>query len=119
MLRHLRAHVADDGLDDRKRNPGNSGEVAERVTAGMKILHADYASSPFRCPRRLNSQSLQKLLDPIGNTLGDFYGKITEKPSFEAFLNNSVSDYGSECRGFESRLPPHFFCLKFTSFHVS
>ena len=33
VFRHLRAHVADDGLNDRKRDPCKPGVVTERVTA--------------------------------------------------------------------------------------
>ena len=69
VFRHRRGHVAYDGLNDRKRNACYSSVVTERVTAGMQVLHADRAGSPFRDSRGLNPQSLQELLDPVGNAV--------------------------------------------------
>ena len=70
VFRHLRAHVSDDGLNDRKRDSGNPGVVTERMTAGVQILHAHSASTSFHLARGLNPQSFEELLDPVGNAYG-------------------------------------------------
>ena len=67
VLRHLRAHVTDDGLYHGKRDACKSGVVAERVTARMQILHTDGSRPAFRFPRGLNPKPLKELFDPVGN----------------------------------------------------
>ena len=67
MRGHGRGHVADDGLDDRKRDSGETGVVAERVTAGVEVLHADRPCASFRFACGLNAETFKELFDPVGN----------------------------------------------------
>ena len=65
MLRHRRGHMAYDGLNDGKRDACKSGVITERVTARMKILHADCSCPVFRFSRGLNTKPLKELFDPV------------------------------------------------------
>ena len=67
MFSHFRAHVADDGLNDSKRNARKPGVITERVTARMQVLHADGSRPAFWHPRGLNPKPLKELFDPVGN----------------------------------------------------
>ena len=69
MLRHLRAHVADDGLDDRQRDSRHSCVIAERVATGVQVLHADSPCPAFRHAGCLNPKPFEKLFYPIGNAV--------------------------------------------------
>ena len=70
MRRHCRGHVADDGLNDGKRNPGKPGIVTERMAARMKVFCADRPCAPILFARGLNPQPFKELFDPVGNARG-------------------------------------------------
>ena len=67
VLRHLRAHVADNRLDNCNGDPGKPGVLTERVAARMQVFHADRPGPAVRDARRPNTQPIQKLFDPVGN----------------------------------------------------
>jgi len=65
VLRHLRTHVPDDGLNDRQRHPSHSGEVAERVTTRMQVFHADRPRPSLRLACSLDPQPFEELFHPV------------------------------------------------------
>ena len=70
MRRHCRGHMADDGLNDGKRNPRKPGIVTERMAARMKVFCADSPCAALLFACRLNPQPFEELFDPVGNARG-------------------------------------------------
>lgn len=82
MRGHGRGHVADDGLDNRKRDPGKPRIVAERVAAGKVVISV----KKIDCWKNLVWEFRKRDTSEAQQVFADYFNPTTETGPFAEMI---------------------------------